>query len=68
MVIHVRHNGRSFDFPAHQVDVGDQSTDRQVRNAIAAKLSEPRSRFDHYVIDRNAQTGDLTVRPQAVFG
>ena len=68
MVIHVRHNGRSFDFAAHQVDVGDRSTDQQVRAAVATKMSEPRSSFDNYVVDRNAKTGDLTVRPQAVFG
>ena len=68
MVIHVRHNGRSHDFTGHQIDVGDRSTDTQVRTAVANKLSEPRSVFDNYVIDRNAQTGDLTVRPQAVFG
>lgn len=68
MVIHVRHNGRSFDFPAQQMDLGYGSTDRQIRHAVAAKLSEPRGQFEHYVIDRNAQTGDLTVRPQAVFG
>lgn len=68
MVVHVRHNGRSFDFQAHQMDLGDRSSDQQVREAVAEKLSEPRSRFSNYVIDRNTQTGDLTVRPQAVFG
>ena len=68
MVIHVRHNGRSFDFPAQQIDLGYGSTDHQIRAAVADKLREPRGQFEHYVIDRNTQTGDLTVRPQAVFG
>jgi len=50
------------------MDLGYGSTDGQIRAAVAEKLSEPRAQLEHYVIDRNKQTGDLTVRPQAVFG
>ena len=68
MVVHVRFDGRSLDLPFREMDLGDLSSDRDVRLAVANRLSQPVEKFDRYVIDRNKRTGDVTLRPQAVFG
>ena len=68
MVVHVRFDGQSLDLPFHQLDLGDLSSDRDVRTAVANRLNQPARKFDHYVVDRNKRTGHVTLRPQAVFG
>ena len=64
---HVRFAGRSFDVPLASLDLGAASGDGQVRRAMARFLSVPESKLDPYVIDRHPN-GNLTVRPEAVFG
>ena len=66
-MLHVRFEGRSVDVALSDLDVGDLSTDLEVKGAIARYLDVAEQRFRHYAIDRHA-TGNLTVRPEAVFG
>ena len=66
-VLHVRFEGRSFDVPLSDLDVGPVSKDQQIKEAVAAYLAAPVAKFRHYVIDRH-ETGNLTLRPEAVFG
>ncbi len=66
-VLHVRFQGRSCDVPLKDLDVGAATDDREVKNRIAEYLSVPQSRFEYYTVDRH-QTGNMTVRPEAVFG
>ena len=66
-VIHVRFAGRSFDVPTGQLDLGIGSSDEQVKRAIAQHLEVPLARLGDYVVDRHAN-GNLTLRPEAVFG
>jgi hypothetical protein len=66
-VIHVRFAGRSFDVPTAQFDLGVGSSDREVKAALAQHLEVPVARLNDYVVDRHAN-GNLTVRPEAVFG
>lgn len=66
-VAHVRFDGRSFDVPLADLDIGPIGADDSVRQAMAGYLGVPASRLDDYVIDRHAN-GNLTVRPEAVFG
>ena len=68
MVVHVRYDGRSVDLPFQNLEVGDQSSDQRIRDAVAQRLNESANKFDGYIVDRNLETGDVTVRPQAVFG
>ena len=68
MVVHVRYAGRSIDLPFHSQDLGDLSSDHEIKQAVASRLGEPTAKLSHYVIDRNRVTGDVTVRPQAIFG
>ncbi len=66
-VAHVRFEGRSLDIPLAGLDVGPHSSDAEVKQAVARHLEVPADRFRDYVVDRH-ETGNLTVRPEAVFG
>jgi hypothetical protein len=66
-VLHIRFDGRSFDVPLADLDVGVASNDGDVKRALAGYLNVPEAKFRDYVVDRH-ETGNLTVRPEAVFG
>jgi hypothetical protein len=66
-VVHVRFDGRSLDLPLADLGLGADPSDHDVRRAVARHLEVGEARLRDYVVDRHA-TGNLTVRPQAVFG
>jgi hypothetical protein len=66
-VIHIRFEGRSIDVPQDELDVGAASSDNDIRRALARFLETPEAKLRDYVIDRH-DTGNMTVRPEAVFG
>ncbi len=66
-LLHVRFDGRSRDVPLRELDLGAHPGDEQIKQALAALLDVPASRLRDHVIDRHP-TGNLTVRPEAVFG
>jgi hypothetical protein len=66
-VVHVRFDGRSLDIPQGELDVGVASSDNDVKRALAQYLETPVAKFRDYVVDRH-DTGNMTVRPEAVFG
>jgi len=66
-VLHIRFDGRSFDIPLSDLDVGLLSSNEEVKAALANYLSVPEVKFRDYTVDRH-ETGNLTVRPEAVFG
>jgi hypothetical protein len=66
-VVHIRFEGRSLDVGLDLLDVGPYSDDNAVKRALAAYLEVPERRLRDYVIDRH-ENGNLTVRPEAVFG
>ena len=66
-VLHVRFEGRSVDVPLGDLDVGPVSLDDEIKRAVAGYLDVPAGKFRHYVVDRH-ETGNLTLRPEAVFG
>jgi hypothetical protein len=43
------------------------SSDNEIKRALARHLEVSVEKFRDYVIDRH-ETGNLTVRPEAVFG
>jgi hypothetical protein len=65
--MHVRYEGQSWDIPLSELDVGDRSTDQQIREAVAARLNAPAAKLRNFAIDRNAN-GEMTLRPEATFG
>jgi hypothetical protein len=66
-VLHVRFDGRSLDIPLGDLDVGSASGDREIKRALARHLEVPEAKLRDYTVDRH-ETGNLTVRPEAVFG
>jgi hypothetical protein len=66
-VAHVRFQARSLDVPLTQLRLGATAGDADVRRAVARVLDVPEGRLNDYVIDRH-ENGNLTVRPEAVFG
>ena len=66
-MLHVRFDGRSLDLAFRVLDVGDLSTDVEIRLALAHYLDVNPQRLARYVVERHAN-GNITVRPEAVFG
>jgi hypothetical protein len=66
-VVHVRFDGRSHDVAIDDLDIGIGSDDASIKRALARYLEVPEEKLRDYVVDRH-QTGNLTVRPEAVFG
>lgn len=66
-VVHIRFEGRSLDIPLGDLDIGTVSADSDIKQAVAAYLEVPVGKFQNYVVDRH-ETGNLTIRPEAVFG
>ena len=66
-VVHIRFDGRSLDVPLQELDLGARSADSDIKRALARHLEVPAEKLRDYVVDRH-ETGNLTVRPEAVFG
>ncbi len=65
--LHVRFEGRSWDLLLSDLDVGGLSPDNEIRHALARYFDVPAAKFNAYIVERHAN-GNLTVRPEAVFG
>lgn len=65
--VHIRFDGRSWDVPLRTLDIGDASSDDDVREALAGYLEVPVRKLASYVVERHA-SGNMSVRPEAVFG
>jgi hypothetical protein len=66
-VLHVRFEGQSRDIALRELDLGPASSEDDIKRALARHLEVAPDRLRDYVVDRHA-TGNLTVRPEAVFG
>ncbi len=65
--IHIRFQGRSHQLPAADLDVSDRSSDQEIKRALAQHFDVGVGKFAAYVIERH-ENGNMTVRPEAVFG
>ena len=50
-----------------ELDIGQLSSDDQVRQAVAGFFDVAPGQFRAYVVERH-ENGNMTVRPEAVFG
>lgn len=66
--LHIRFDGRSIDVEQAELDVGSATPDDTIRQRVAQHLGVPAQKLAAFDIDRNADTGDLTLRPHAIFG
>lgn len=66
-VVHVRFDGRSIDIPIAQLPLGISPGDEEIKRAVAFHLEVHERRLNDCFVDRHPN-GNLTIRPQAVFG
>lgn len=66
-VLHIRYAGRSFDIPLSDLDLGTASHEADIKRRLAEYLNVSTAKLRDYTVDRH-ETGNLTVRPEAVFG
>jgi hypothetical protein len=66
-MVHIRYHGQSWRLEASALDVGQGSSDDEIKRALAQHLEVPLARLSPYVVERHAN-GNITVRPEAVFG
>jgi hypothetical protein len=66
-MVHVRFEGRSFDYAERELRVESGMTDREIKARLARFLDASTDRFEDYVVERTAR-GDLIIRPEAVYG
>ena len=66
-MVHVRFEGRSYDFNERELDLRVGAPDAEVKERVARRLDVSAARLKEYVIDRGP-SGDLILRPEAVYG
>ncbi len=66
-MIHIRFEGRSMDVPKNKLNVIPEMSDRDIKTAVARFLEVDYRRLSTYVIDHRP-SGDVIVRPEAVYG
>jgi len=66
-MVHVRFEGRSYDLPENQLNIEPQMNDSQIKERLAQHFDVAQHRLGSYVVDRPS-SGDLIIRPEAVYG
>ena len=66
-MVHVRFEGRSYDIAENQLDVTTGMNDGVIKERLVKHFDVTRDRFQDYIIDRRP-SGDLIIRPEAVYG
>ena len=66
-VVHIRYAGKSWDLPLIELDLAAGFSDVELKRVLAHRLDVAAGELRDYVVDRHA-TGNVTVRPAAVFG
>ena len=66
-MVHVRYEGRSYDVSEKALRVGPGMSDADVKRLLAQYLDVRPNALRDYVVDRRP-SGDLVVRPEAVYG
>ncbi|MBW4539447.1 MAG: hypothetical protein KME43_09940 [Myxacorys chilensis ATA2-1-KO14] len=66
-MVHIRFEGRSLDLTETQLGITAAMNDVAVKERVSRHLDVNANRLSAYVIDRRP-SGDLIVRPEAVYG
>jgi len=66
-MVHIRFEGRSYDLTERQLEVRGGMSDDEIRERLAQHFEVGRERLKDYVVDRGP-SGDLIIRPEAVYG
>ncbi len=65
--VHVRFEGRSQRLTVAQLGIAANATDADIKNAVARFFDVSIGRMHAYVVERH-ENGNVTLRPEAVFG
>ena len=63
----MRFEGRSFDLAEQELRLTTGMSDAEIKERLARHFEVGLERFKSYVVDRGP-SGDLIVRPEAVYG
>ena len=66
-MVHIRFEGRSYDVAEEQLGITSTLNEGVIKERLAQHFEVVRDRFNYYVFDRRP-SGDLIVRPEAVYG
>lgn len=66
-MVHVRFDGRSYDLTEDQLGLVFGMTDGDIKQRVARHFDVAEHMLRPYVVDR-PETGDLVIRPEAVYG
>ncbi|ALF53077.1 hypothetical protein ACX27_09820 [Nostoc piscinale CENA21] len=66
-MVHIRFEGRSVDVAERQLGIVTGMNDVAVKEQVARHLDVNNDRLSAYIVDRRP-SGDLIVRPEAVYG
>ncbi|WP_138496856.1 hypothetical protein [Nostoc sp. PA-18-2419] len=66
-MVHIRFEGRSVDVVETQLGITASMNDVAVKQQVARHLDINSDRLSAYIVDRRP-SGDLIVRPEAVYG
>lgn len=66
-MVHVRFEGRSLDLKETEMGFGLGMGDAEVKQRLAEYLEVHPDRLAAYIVDRRP-TGDVIIRPEAVYG
>ncbi len=66
-MVHIRFEGRSYDVAEQHLGIQVGMGDSTLKEQVARHLEIPVNRLDTYVVDHRP-SGDVIVRPEAVYG
>jgi hypothetical protein len=66
-MVHIRFEGRSLDVAETQLGITATMNDVAVKERVSQHLDVHTNRLTAYVVDRRP-SGDLIIRPEAVYG
>jgi len=66
-MVHIRFEGRSYDLAENHLGVTAVMNDTAIKERLAQHFDVGCDRFQFYIVDRRP-SGDLIVRPEAVYG
>ena len=65
-ILHVRFEGRSEELNLAALNLSRDSSDEQIKQAVAIHFDRPARSFENYVVVRNSEA--IIVRPEAIYG
>ncbi|MBD0369991.1 MAG: hypothetical protein ICV60_04095 [Pyrinomonadaceae bacterium] len=66
-MVHIRYDGRSVDVSEAELRVHTGMNDAEIRERVARHFDIGPRQLEFYVVDRTP-SGDMIVRPEAVYG